>query len=72
MTTLILDGYLVKEGNDMESKLFFYSKRPIKHDCNEFSAGNDDDNVFLIDLPIKNFTVINEPHRCKITVELEK
>ena len=72
MTTLILDGYIVKEGNDMESKLFFYSQMPIKHDCNEFSAGNDGDNVFLIELPISRFAVVNEPQKCKITVELEK
>lgn len=72
MTKLELDGWIVKEGNDMENKLFFYSYMPVQTACDEFSVGKEGDNVFEIELPIRMFMTVNEPQRCKITVELEK
>ena len=71
MTKLVLEGYVVNEGNDKENRLFFYSGKPDMND-GEFSAGSNGDNIFLIDLPIKDFVALNEPQMCKITVELEK
>ena len=71
MMKLVLEGYIVREGNDMESRLFFYSGRPDRID-GEFCSAHDGDNVFRIDLPIKDFVSLNEPRWCKITVELEK
>lgn len=72
MTRLELDGWIVKEGNDMENKLFFYSEKPERHSYDEFCASDGGDNVFVIDLPIKMFVATNEPQRCKITVQLER
>ena len=35
MTRLILDGWITKEGNDMENKLFFYSYKPVQTACDK-------------------------------------
>ena len=48
MAKLELDGWIVKEGNDMENKLFFYSYKPVQTACDEFSVGKEGDNVFEI------------------------
>lgn len=72
MTKLILRGYIVKEGSDMENKLFFYSNEPDSLDGEEYSAQSSGDNVFQIELPIREFVVTNEPQYCTITIELEK
>lgn len=70
MTTLILDGYIVKEKTD-DGEMFYYSGLP--ENCNgEFCCGNSKDLCFDVDLPIKDFLVTDEPVRCKITIELEK
>ena len=72
MTKLLLDGYIVKEGIDTCNKLFFYSGMPVKVGADEFGAATSGDNVFEIELPIREFIETNEPQRCRITVELEK
>jgi hypothetical protein len=72
MTKLILDGWIVKEGNDMENKLFFYSNEPVSPDGDEYSAQSSGDNVFVIELPIRMLMATNEPQKCKITIDLEK
>ena len=72
MTKLILEGWIVKEGNDMENKLFFYSNMPNRMSNDEFSVGCNGDNVFEIELPIRMFVETNEPQLCNITIELDK
>lgn len=69
MTTLILDGYIVKEKTD-DGEMFYYSAMPA-HD-EEFCCMNQGDLCFDIDLPIKNLLSTDTPTKCKITIELEK
>lgn len=70
MTTLIIDGYIVKEKTD-DGRMFFYSAMPDYMD-EEFSCMNQGDLCFDIDLPIKNLLSTDMPTKCKITIELEK
>ena len=72
MTTLILEGYIVKENTD-DGKMFYYSSFPNYDDSTgDFFCGNDGDQCFNIDLPIKNLLVTDSVIKCKITIELEK
>lgn len=70
MTTLILDGYIVKEKTD-DGKMFIYSAMPDYID-DEFCCGNCGDVCFGIDLPIKDFLNADSVTKCKITIELDK
>jgi len=72
MTTLILNGYIVKEKAD-DGRMFYYSSFPNHDDSTgDFFCGNDRDQCFDIDLPIKNLLSTDMPTKCKITIELEK
>jgi hypothetical protein len=70
MTTLTLDGYIVKEKTD-DGKMYFYSAMP-EYTGDEFCCKNPSDLCFDIVLPIKEFLSADNPQRCKITIELEK
>lgn len=69
---MILDGYIVNEGDDYESTLCFYSQKPVSENGKDFSARDEGDCVFILDLPIRQLMAVNAPQRCKITIELEK
>lgn len=75
MTTLILEGYIVKENTD-NGRMFYFSDLPdCCKDSNgdvEFGVGRYGDNCFDFDAPIKDFVNVNDPTKCKITIELEK
>lgn len=70
MTTLILDGYIVKEKAD-DGKIFFYTSMP-NYNGNEFYCNNDEERCYEIALPIKKFLNTDNPQRCRIKIELEK
>ena len=70
MTTLILDGDIVKEKTD-DGKMFYYSAMPDHHD-EEYYCGNCGDVCFNIDLPIKDFLNADSVTKCRIKVELDK
>ena len=70
MTTLTLEGYIVKEKKD-DGRMFLYSAMPDYID-DEFCCMNQGDLCFDIDLPIKNLLSTDTPTKCKITIELEK
>lgn len=74
MTTLVLEGYIVKEQTD-KGKMFYFSNKPDGQymiDGMEYSISESGDCCFEIDLPIRNFLDTNCPQRCKLTIELEK
>ena len=70
MTTLTLDGYIVKEKTD-DGKIFYFSAMPVD-DGDEFSCENEGDLCFGVNLPIKAFLCADSPVKCKITIELYK
>lgn len=75
MTKLVLDGYIVKENTD-DGRMFYFSDLPDcckNSDGNvEFSVGRYGDHCFDFDAPIKEFVNVNNPIKCKITIELER
>ena len=71
MTTLILEGYLVKEKTD-EGKMFYFTDMPEGYRDGEFSCGKEGDLCFDFEAPIREFINVGDPTKCKITIKLEK
>lgn len=69
MTTLIFDGYIVKEKTD-RGRMFLYSDIP-DFDGADFSCKKEEDVCFDFDAPIREFINVDIPTKCKITIELE-
>lgn len=71
MTKLILDGYIVKE-KEADGRMFYFSDKPEYVGNDEFGVGNSGDLCFDFNAPIREFVEVNEPIKCKITIELER
>lgn len=70
MTTLTLEGYIVKEKTD-DGRMFLYTAMP-DYINDEFCCMNQGDLCFDIDLPIKKLLSTDTTTKCKITIELYK
>lgn len=70
MTTLILDGYIVKEKTD-DGKMFYFTGLPERCGESEFGCGKQGDLCFDFDAPIKEYLIVGNPTKCKITIEID-